>query len=102
MKRIVLVLTAALILAAMTVVAVPAMAQETKVETTMEDKGKEKDKSKMKEDEKKDLPQSGGVSIDTSLLGLAAGTLLVGGGLVARRATVKGSKTTPSTPVSRT
>ncbi len=92
MKRIMLALTAALILAAMTVVAVPAMAQQTKEETKTEekskekDKGKEEEKDKMKEDEKKDLPQSGGVSIDAALLGLTAGTLLVGGGLVARRA----------------
>ena len=87
MRRMILTLTAALILAAMMVVAVPAMAQETKEETKMEekDKGKEGEKDKMKEDEKKDLPQSGGMSVDAALLGLAAGTLLVGGGLVARR-----------------
>lgn len=93
MKRIMLALTAALILAAMTVVAVPAMAQGTKEETKMEEKSKEKEKDKdkeeekdkMKEDEKKDLPESGGMSVDAALLGLAAGTLLVGGGLVVRR-----------------
>ncbi len=86
MKRIMLALTAALILAAMTVVAVPAMAQGTKEETKTEEKSKEKEKGKEEEKDKmKDLPQSGGVSIDAALLGLTAGTLLVGGGLVARR-----------------
>jgi Ni/Co efflux regulator RcnB len=87
MKRIVLVLTAALMLVAMTVVAVPAMAQQPKEETKTEEKekGKEGEKDKAKEEEKKDLPQSGGISVDASVLGLAAGSFLVGGGLVARR-----------------
>ncbi len=44
----------------------------------------------MKEDEKKDLPQSGGMSADAALLGLTAGGLLVGDGLVARRVTRQG------------
>ncbi len=82
----------------MTVVAVPAMAQENKEESKMEekskeegkDKGKQEEKDKMKEDEKKDLPQSGGVSVDAALLGLTASTLLIGGGLVARRAIRQG------------
>ena len=79
MKRIILVLTAALLLAAMTVAVAPAMAQEEKKK---EEKG---EKDKMKEEEKKDLPKSGGLPIDASLLGLGAGVLLVGGGLVAVR-----------------
>lgn len=79
MKRIVLVLTAALMLAAMMVVAVPAMAQQPKEETKTEEK------DKAKQEEKKDLPQSGGIYVDASVLGLAAGSLLVGGGLVSRR-----------------
>ncbi len=83
----------------MTVVAVPAMAQEKKEESKMEekskeegkDKGKQEEKDKMKEDEKKDLPQSGGVPVDAAaLLGLTASTLLIGGGLVARRAIRQG------------
>lgn len=79
MRRIILVLTAALILAAMTVAAAPAMAaQEKTVEKTT--KTEEKDKGK-----DKDLPKSGGVSINASLIGLGAGVLLVGGGLVAIR-----------------
>ena len=91
MKRIILVLTAALLLAAMTVAVAPAMAQEEKKkeEEKKEEKMKE-EKDKMKEDEKKkeekDLPKSGGVPINASLLGLGAGVLLVGGGLFAVRA----------------
>ena len=34
----------------------------------------------------KDLPKSGGLPVNASLLGLGAGVLLVGGGLVAVRA----------------
>jgi Ni/Co efflux regulator RcnB len=82
MKRIILVLTAALLLAAMTVAVAPAMAQdEKKQETKMEEKkGDDKDK-----DKDKDLPKSGGLPINASLLGLGAGVLLVGGGLFAVR-----------------
>jgi len=79
MKRIILVLTAALLLAAMTVAVAPAVAQEEKEESKMEEK--KGDKDKMKED----LPKSGGFPINASLLGLGAGVLLVGGGLVAIR-----------------
>jgi H+/gluconate symporter-like permease len=81
MKRIILVLTAALLLAAMMVAAAPAFAQE-------EEKKDEMKKDEMKKDEKKeekDLPKSGGILIDPSLLGIGAGALLVGGGLVAVR-----------------
>jgi H+/gluconate symporter-like permease len=87
MKRIILVLTAALLLAAMTVAIAPAMAQEQKKEEikTEETKGKEEEKDKMKDEEKKDLPKSGGIPVNASLLGLGAGVLLVGGGLVAVR-----------------
>jgi H+/gluconate symporter-like permease len=81
MKRISLVLTAALLLAAMTVAIAPAMAQEEKKKE--EEKKDEKKKDEKKEE--KDLPKSGGILIDPSLLGIGAGALLVGGGLVAVR-----------------
>ncbi len=74
MKRIILLLTAALIMAAMTVAVAPAMAQEEK-------------KDEKKEEKKDDLPKSGGLPVSASLLGLGAGALLVGGGLVALRTT---------------
>jgi hypothetical protein len=81
MKRIILVLTAALLLAAMTVAVAPAMAQdEKKEETKMEEKKGDKDKEK-------DLPKSGGLPINASLLGLGAGVLLGGGGLFSVRIT---------------
>jgi hypothetical protein len=89
MKRIILVLTAALLLAAMSVAVAPAMAQDqTKDQTKMEDtKAKEdtKGKAEEKKGDQKDLPKSGGVPVSASLLGLGAGVLLVGGGLVALR-----------------
>jgi hypothetical protein len=76
MKRIILVLTAALLLAAMMVAAAPAFAQEEK---------KKEEEKKDEKKEEKDLPKSGGLPIDPSLLGIGAGALLVGGGLVAVR-----------------
>ncbi|MBA4115949.1 MAG: hypothetical protein H0X71_05825 [Rubrobacter sp.] len=89
MKRIILLLTAALIMAAMTVAVAPAMAQEEKKKEE-EKKEEKKDKMEEKKDEKKDekdLPKSGGLPVSASLLGLGAGALLVGGGLVALRTT---------------
>ncbi len=89
MKRIILLLTAALIMAAMTVAVAPAMAQEEKKKEE-EKKEEKKDKMEEKKDEKKDekdLPKSGGLPVSASILGLGAGALLVGGGLVALRAT---------------
>ena len=80
MKRIILLLTVALIMAAMTVAVAPAMAQEKKEEEKKEEK---KDEKK----EEKDLPKSGGLPVSASVLGLGAGALLVGGGLVAVRVT---------------
>ena len=85
MKRIILVLTAALILAAMIVAVAPAMAQEKTEEKKTEEKqdgSKDKDKYKEKKDDK-DLPKSGGLPVNASLLGLGGSVLLVGGGLVA-------------------
>jgi hypothetical protein len=64
----------------MMVAAAPAFAQEEKKE---EEKKDEKKKDEKKEE--KDLPKSGGIPIDPSLLGIGAGALLVGGGLVAVR-----------------
>ena len=94
MKRIILLLTAALIMTAMTVAVAPAMAQEKKEEEKKEeekkdDKMKEEKKEEKKDEKKeeKDLPKSGGLPVSASLLGLGAGALLVGGGLVAIRTT---------------
>ena len=46
------------------------------------EKGEAKVKEKKMKEEKKDLPKTGGVSVGTSLLGLGASALLVGGGLL--------------------
>ena len=89
MKRIILVLTAALLLMAMMVAAGPAFGQDKTKEETKEEKSKTeetKDKDKAKDEEKKDLPKSGGIPINASLIGLGAGVLVVGGGLVAVKA----------------
>lgn len=86
MKRIILLLTAALIMAAMTVAVAPAMAAQEKKEETKKEEEKKDEKKEEKKDEK-DLPKSGGLPVSASLLGLGAGALLVGGGLVAVRVT---------------
>ena len=75
MRRIILALTAALLLAVMMVAAAPAFAQEEK----------KKEEEKKEEKKEKDLPKSGGIPVDPSILGIGAAALLVGGGLVAIR-----------------
>ncbi len=70
MKKLML-LAAMLAMVVMMVVAAPVMAQQ--------DKGKGKGK------QKQEMPKTGGVPIDASLLGLGAGAALVGGGLLVRR-----------------
>ena len=97
MKRIGLVLMAA---AVMVVAAVPAIAQTAQEESkeavvakqegeppkVVAEEAKEAQKAKAKEEAKKDLPKSGGMTVSgAALLGLGAGALLVGGGLVVRR-----------------
>jgi hypothetical protein len=62
------------------------MAQEKKEEEKKEEAKKEEEKKEEKKDEK-DLPKSGGLPVSASVLGLGAGALLVGGGLVAVRVT---------------
>jgi uncharacterized membrane protein YfcA len=74
MKKLMLLLVMLAVL--VMVAAAPVMAQEEK-------KGKDKEKKeKMKE-----MPKTGGVPIDASLLGLGAGALLIGGGLLVRKVT---------------
>jgi uncharacterized membrane protein YfcA len=90
MKRMILVLTAALLLAVMTVAVAPAMAQEQKKEETKAEEKKGEDKDKAKDEKGKDLPKSGGLPVNGSLLGLGAGALIVGGGLVALKVVRQG------------
>ena len=81
MRRTILVLTVAAIIAAMVAVtAVPAAAQTTGEIAQAQQKGKAKAKQKAA------MPQTGGISPGSvALLGLGASALLIGGGLVVRR-----------------
>ena len=72
-----LMLFLAMLAIVMMVAVAPAMAQE---------KGKGKDKGGKKE-KMKEMPKTGGVPINASLLGLGAGVMLVGGGLLVRKVT---------------
>ncbi len=75
MKKLALLL--AMLAIVMMVAVTPAMGQE---------KGKDKDKGGKKE-KMKEMPKTGGVPINASLLGLSAGVMLVGGGLLVRKVT---------------
>ncbi len=75
MKRLMFLL--AMLAVVLMVAAAPVMAQEEK-------KGKDKEK-KEKKDKMKEMPKTGGLPVDASLLGLGAGALLVGGGLLVRK-----------------
>lgn len=56
--------------------------EEKMEQAKMEEKGTEKEKMK-EEEKKKEIPKTGGIPINSSLLGLGAGVLLVGSGLLA-------------------
>ena len=74
MKKVMLLL--AMLAVLLMVAAAPVMAQEEK-------KGKDKEKKeKMKE-----MPKTGGIPVNTAVLGLGAGALLVGSGLIVRKVT---------------
>ena len=75
MKKLMLLL--AMLALALMLAAPTAMAQE---------KGKNKDKAGKKE-KMKEMPKTGGIPVDASVLGLGAGALLVGGGLLVRKVT---------------
>jgi hypothetical protein len=79
LKRIMVVLMIAAVVVAIVATAGPAMAQDPKAE-------RKAARQAAKQAQKAQLPKSGGIPIDASLLGLSAGALLVGGGLVVRRA----------------
>jgi hypothetical protein len=67
-----LILVVAMLMMVVMIAAAPALAQE---------KGKGKGKGK----KDKATPETGGTLVDASILGLGAGALLVGSGLVVRR-----------------
>ncbi|HVF01945.1 MAG TPA: LPXTG cell wall anchor domain-containing protein [Rubrobacteraceae bacterium] len=84
MKKLMLVamLTMVLMLAA------PTMAQDDKAAKQAQKAAKAEAKAAkaaQKGDKMKEMPKTGGVSINASLLGLGAGALLVGSGLLVRK-----------------
>lgn len=74
MKKVMLLLVMLAVL--VMVAAAPVMAQEEK-------KGKDKEKKA----EKKEMPKTGGIPVNTAVIGLGAGALLVGSGLLVRKVT---------------
>jgi LPXTG-motif cell wall-anchored protein len=77
--------------------AAPTMAQDDKAAKQAQKAAKQAQKAAKAEakaakaaqpsDKIKEMPKTGGVTINASLLGLGAGALLVGGGLLVRRVT---------------
>ncbi len=74
--------------------ATPTMAQDDKAAKQAQKAAKQAQKAAKAEakaaqpsDKMKEMPKTGGVPINASLLGLGAGALLVGGGLLVRRVT---------------
>jgi type II secretory pathway pseudopilin PulG len=90
LRRIMVVLMIAAVVVAVVATAGPAMAQDPKAERKAERKAARQAAKQAQKAQnpgaQKQLPKSGGIPIDASLLGLSAGALLVGGGLVVRRA----------------
>ena len=82
MKKLMLLVTMLAVVVTMAAVAAPVMGQEMKME---EKKGKGKEKEK--KDKMKEMPKTGGIAVNTAVLGLGAGALLVGGGLLVRKVT---------------
>ena len=75
-------------LAMVLMLAAPAMAQDDKAAKQAQKAAKAEAKAAkaaQKDAKMKELPKSGGVPINASLLGLGAGALLVGGGLLVRK-----------------
>ena len=75
-------------LAMVLMLAAPAMAQDDKAAKQAQKAAKAEAKAAkaaQKGDKMKELPKSGGGPINASLLGLGAGALLVGGGLLVRK-----------------
>jgi LPXTG-motif cell wall-anchored protein len=74
----------------MLLLASPALAQNDKAAKQAQKAAKAEAKAAkaaQKGDKMKEMPKTGGVPINASLLGLGAGALLVGGGLLVRKVT---------------
>ena len=86
MRKLILLLAMLAMVVVVTSVATPAMAQDPKAERKAARQAAKQAQKAQNPGAQKQLPKSGGIPIDPSLLGLGAGALLVGGGLVVRRA----------------
>ena len=92
-----LMLLAAMLAMVLIAAATPTMAQDDKADKQAQKAAKQAQKAAKAEakaakaaqpsDKIKEMPKTGGVPINASLLGLGAGALLVGGGLLVRRVT---------------
>jgi hypothetical protein len=85
MRKLMLLVT---ILTTVLMLTAPAMAQDDKAAKQAQKAAKAEAKAAkaaQKDAKMKELPKSGGVPINASLLGLGAGALLVGGGLLVRK-----------------
>jgi hypothetical protein len=86
LRRILVILMITAVVVAIVATAGPAMAQDPKAERKAARQAAKQAQKAQNPGAQKQLPKSGGIPIDPSLLGLGAGALLVGGGLVVRRA----------------
>jgi LPXTG-motif cell wall-anchored protein len=72
-------------------VAAPAMAQDPKAERKAARQAAKAEKAAAKaaqpSEKMKEMPKTGGVPVNTALLGLGASAMLIGGGLLVRRVT---------------
>ena len=87
MKKVMLLVA---MLAMVMMLATPAVAQDDKAAKQAQKAAKAEAKAAkaaQKGDKMKEMPKTGGVPINASLLGLGAGALLVGGGLLVRKVT---------------
>jgi LPXTG-motif cell wall-anchored protein len=92
-----LVLLVAMLAMVLIAAAAPTMAQDDKAAKQAQKAAKQAQKAAKADakaakaaqpsDKMKEMPKTGGVPINASLLGLGAGALLVGGGLLVRRVT---------------
>jgi LPXTG-motif cell wall-anchored protein len=87
MKKVMLLVA---MLAMVVMLATPAVAQDDKAAKQAQKAAKAEAKAAkaaQKGDKMKEMPKTGGVPINASLLGLGAGALLVGSGLLVRKVT---------------
>jgi uncharacterized surface anchored protein len=90
MRKLMLLLAMLAMVVVVTSVAAPAMAQDPKAEkqaAKAEKQAAKAEKQAAKAQKDGQLPKSGGIPVNTALLGLGACAMLVGGGLLVRRVT---------------